>query len=163
MRPRLRFSLRWLLIAFTVLVPIVYLLFVRPTVIVHQLVDAINKKDYRFLQSMDSEPIPLKDTVATFKDLDDVEHMNINRVSLNAVAVPSSWGDIFRFRRRANVLVNFRNTEIQSHSDTHSSSYHRSSSKSQEVVVVTIGLSGVPDAKRMVQLSVGGRVRKPKH
>ena len=81
---RPRFSLRWMLIAFTLLAVIFYFCFVWPTVNAQRLVADINVGNYSRL------PV--------FKD-------SIHIVDADAFLLPRSWDDALRCRRRVGVEV----------------------------------------------------------
>ena len=91
MRPR--FSLRWLLIGFTVLTIAFYFLFVRPTMIAQQLVASVKSTEFKpgsLLPSGD------KEVQGTWKVKD-------------AYLQPREWSDVWRCQRRAQVIATLNN------------------------------------------------------
>lgn len=94
MRPR--FSLKWLLIAFTTLGGAFYAAFVRPTVVASRFVNAIDDGDYSALE-----------TAAIFGDHDlknaqelGTDHFTGSRMtSIRTRLVPRSWMDLLACRR----------------------------------------------------------------
>jgi hypothetical protein len=85
MRPR--FSLRWLLIGFTFLTVIFYLLFIRPTVVAQRLVSAVKngERSPGILGTWGHHPWQVE----------------------KAALQPRTWPDIWQFRRRVRVDTSF--------------------------------------------------------
>jgi hypothetical protein len=90
MRPR--FSLRWLLIAFTLLAVAFYLCFVRPTVIAKEFVNAVN---------MGGESRDSAFTSAAFGTKRGIlpSYFFLDR-GAEAHLIPRTWSDIWRCQRR---------------------------------------------------------------
>jgi len=92
---RFRFSLRWLLIAFTVLSVFFYVLFIRPTVIANRLVTSVGMYDLREL-SKTADPAwkeSVKDQVMSGSQYAELE--------------PANWSDIYNFQRRVVLKLSF--------------------------------------------------------
>ena len=92
MRPR--FSLRWLLIAFTLVAVALYVFFVHPTVRANRFVGAINGGEFGELKA-------LRMTEKLGVSLEDCK--------VSAEVKPRTWRDVYKFRRKALVHVAFPN------------------------------------------------------
>jgi hypothetical protein len=95
MRPR--FSLRWLLIAFTVLSLGFYLLFVRPTVLANEFIAAINGHDYERANSL----FEYVRTIRGFTSFGGERSWYIGEVR------PREWSDVWQCRRIIRVEYGF--------------------------------------------------------
>jgi hypothetical protein len=90
-RPRLRFSIRWLLVLIGATATLCYVLFVRPTVLAYRFVGDIAQRDYAAaIQLLNNSPLetppPLNDTKSiTFS---------------YAEVLPREWSDIWSLKRR---------------------------------------------------------------
>jgi hypothetical protein len=91
-RPRI--SLRWLLIAFTLIAIALYVFFVHPTVRANRFVGRINGGDFGELKA-----IGLTEKLAV--SLEDCE--------VSAELRPRTWRDVCKFRRKALIHVAFPN------------------------------------------------------
>ena len=85
---RFRFSLRWMLIAFTVLSVFFYVLFIRPTVIANRFVTAIRNGDFETAESLCSGTTPHFLTEAIKE--------NRKPVWVGAKLTPRTWGSLSR-------------------------------------------------------------------
>lgn len=83
---RFRFSLRWLLVGFTVLSVGFYFLFVRPTVIANRFVAVMGRGDYRNLDAIGVHPW--------------FERFSGKPNHVEAQLQPREWADVWHFRRR---------------------------------------------------------------
>lgn len=93
MRPR--FSLKWLLTAFTILGVAFYVAFVRPTVIANRFLTFIQEPDVQGAQSLcvaGSEPFLLPG----WKDVNEVTESELS---------PRTWNDIWKMQRRVEIRV----------------------------------------------------------
>lgn len=95
MRPRFRFSLKLLFIAFAVLSVSFYVLFIRPTVIANRFVSALNRGDVKVFESL-ADGVQEK-----LIDLLHQQDKNIKfeDVKFSAEIKPQSWRDIYKCRR----------------------------------------------------------------
>jgi hypothetical protein len=101
MRPR--FSLRWLLVSFTVLAVIFYLLFVRPTQVAQSFVDRVNAGNYwELFSELQRQPRTSANN----------ESGGLWGKSLFASVSPRSWSDIFQCRRRFSLRFEYSNDVI---------------------------------------------------
>jgi hypothetical protein len=91
---RPRFSLRWLLIAFTLFAVALYVFFVHPTVRANGFVGAIKGGDFGELKAL-----KMHEKLAV--SLDDC--------TVTAELKPRTWRDVYKFRRKALVHVTFPN------------------------------------------------------
>jgi hypothetical protein len=100
---RPQFSLRWLLIAFTVLSVSFYVLFIRPTALAKELVNATNCGDFSTLKTMTagSSSSMLEDLQSYHKDF------TFENCKVSAEVRPSTWRDIYKFRRKVNIRIAF--------------------------------------------------------
>ena len=86
---RFRFSLRWLLVTFTVLSLVFYVLFIRPTVIANRFASAIQLGEVSGMQSF----FP-SNQIVEFNDL----------IYQKAEVQDQTWDDVRNFRRRVVVI-----------------------------------------------------------
>jgi hypothetical protein len=97
MRLRPRFSLRWLLIGFTVFAIALYVLFVHPSVAASRFVAAVNRGEFNRLEALGM----LKD----LKSYD--EEFSFETVIVRAESKPRSWRDLYKCRRKVSVKIAF--------------------------------------------------------
>ncbi len=90
MRPR--FSLRWLLIAFTLVAVALYVFFVHPTVRANRFAGAINGGDFAELKAL---------------GMNEKLGVSLEVCKVKAILKSRTWRDVFKFRRKASVLVTF--------------------------------------------------------
>lgn len=132
MRPR--FSLKWLLIAVTV-VAVACTCGLRPTVLARQLKNSARDRQYALLGSIDVRGGPLKDVMAArvidFNGFGDI----------NTVVEPSplSWEDILRMRRRLIVCLTYENSRSTSYPRAH---FH-STERYADIIDLTVDISGI--------------------
>ena len=89
MRPR--FSLKWLLIVFTILGVAFYVAFVRPTVIANRFIESLKDTEYTTLPSdLAGQDEMLRTRKWKFKD---------------ARLEPREWADVWRCRQRFSILL----------------------------------------------------------
>ena len=93
---RPQFSLRWLLISFTVLSVSFYVLFVRPTVIAERFASAAKSEDYQYALSFIAEE-PRK-TIAEYLE-------TVAEPTIKVTIYPSVWNDIWQLQRRMLIQV----------------------------------------------------------
>jgi hypothetical protein len=100
-RPQI--SLRWLLILFTVLSVTFYVLFIRPTGLAKQFVHATNSGDFSTLKTMTagSSWSMLQDLQSYHKDF------TFENCKVSAEVKPSTWRDVYKFRRKVNLHIAF--------------------------------------------------------
>jgi hypothetical protein len=92
-RPRLRFSIRWLLVLIAATAALCYVLFVRPTVMAHRFVEAVKHRDYataRGLLRLDNYRYGI------LPPLSDTESISF----AYAEVLPQEWSDIWSLQRR---------------------------------------------------------------
>jgi hypothetical protein len=102
-----RFSLKWLLIAFTILGVAFYIAFVRPTVIAKRFVAAVERRDFSQLVDLTSK----KRNEGFGRGLKAVWERSPDRVQLKADILPQTWTDIFRFQRRIDLTSTIKKDE----------------------------------------------------
>src|SRR6478735_5443629 len=95
MRPR--FSLRWLLIVFTLIAVALYVFFVHPTVAANRFVVAVNRGDFRELTALGM----LKSLKSIIKDF------SFENYTVSAELKPRTWRDVCKFCRKALVYIGF--------------------------------------------------------
>jgi hypothetical protein len=91
---RPHFSLRWLLIAFTLIAIALYVFFVHPTVRANRFIGAVNRGDFTELKALkmhDKLKVSLEDCMVT------------GELTLR------TWRDVYKFRRKALVHITFPN------------------------------------------------------
>jgi len=100
-RPQI--SLRWLLILFTVLSVSFYVLFVRPTVLAKQFVQAANSGDFSALKTMTAGSTEgmLEDVQSYHKDF------TFENCKVSADVKPCTWRDVYKFRRKVTLHIAF--------------------------------------------------------
>jgi hypothetical protein len=91
-----RFSLRWLLIAFTLLAVVFYLLFVRPTVIANQFIAAVERGDFRT-----AEKLYVSGSKTSIPEL----LTQVQDPTVKAKLFPSKWRDVWGFKRSMLVQI----------------------------------------------------------
>jgi hypothetical protein len=96
MRPR--FSLKWLLIAFTILGVAFYFAFVRPTVLANKLVNLIDRDEFQLAESLIVEP----SKPFAFKGFNGAES---EPVVAEVRLLPRKWRDLWKMQRRLDVRV----------------------------------------------------------
>jgi hypothetical protein len=94
---RPRFSLRWLLVAFTLVAVVLYVLFVHPTIAANRFVAAVNRGDFSQLESLGL----LRNLQTYNKDY------TFEKVTVRAKLKPRAWRDVYKFRRNVDVRVAF--------------------------------------------------------
>ena len=94
MRPRLRFSLKWILVFFAFFGFACYLLFVRPTVLAERFVNLIQSNEYR-----EAESLCVSDS-RRFS-----EYVKSESVVVTVQLHARTWNDIWKMRRRMWVRV----------------------------------------------------------
>jgi hypothetical protein len=94
---RPRFSLKWLLIACSLVAVALYVFFVHPTVRANRFVDAINGGDFRELTTLGM----LKDLKSFSQDF------SFENCTVSAELKPRTWRDVYKFRRKALVRIDF--------------------------------------------------------
>jgi hypothetical protein len=94
---RPRFSMRWLLIAFTLIAIALYVFFVHPTVAANRFVGAVNRDDFRELTALGM----LKDLKSISKDF------SFENCTVSAELKPRTWRDLYKFRRKVLVHIAF--------------------------------------------------------
>ena len=92
---RFRFSLKWLLIDFTALSVIFYVLFIRPTVIANRLITSVGNYDLRELS---------KATDPAWKQSTKGQVMSGSQF---AELEPANWSDIWNCQRRVVLKLSF--------------------------------------------------------
>ena len=92
-----RFSLRWLLIGFTLLAGLFYVLFVQPTVIANRLARAVENQDATVLSSLVTNTSSNALFQYTFHSAENVKAS----VQLES----RSWADVVRFQRRLQIQL----------------------------------------------------------
>src|SRR4051812_25986704 len=97
---RIRFSLRVLFIATSLVATTTYLLLVRPTAVAKRFVAAINKGDFAEARVLLNDQAALEFQNAADRSID------IDRVF--AEVAPRDWSDIWRCRRRVTLDVQYR-------------------------------------------------------
>jgi hypothetical protein len=91
------------LILFTVLSVSFYVLFVRPTVLAKQFVQAVNSGDFSTLETMTAG-----DSWSMLQDLQSYhKEFTFENCKVSAEAKPCTWRDIYKFRRRVNLHIAF--------------------------------------------------------
>ena len=95
MRPR--FSLRWLLIAFTVLSVIFYVLFIRPTVIAQSYVARAKSGDFSDVENLCHTDTRLADNLQYAWRMDRIDFSTAEK---QLHLEPRTWNDLRRFQRR---------------------------------------------------------------
>jgi hypothetical protein len=103
-----RFSLKWLLIAFTILGVAFYIAFVRPTVIAKRIAAEIERGDL-FVETL--HPFRLGDS----KSQTTWARLKRWSASGNPVKVslePRTWDDLFNFRRRLTLVYEFKEPSL---------------------------------------------------
>ena len=88
---RPRFSLKWLLIAFTILGVAFYVAFVRPTVIANRFIALVDRDENQKAQALFSDS-----TTLVFKT---------TPVIVRAELLPRTWEDVYKMQRRLDVDV----------------------------------------------------------
>jgi hypothetical protein len=95
MRPR--FSLKWLLIAVTVLSVVFYALFIHPTISAHRFVDAVNSGDFSGVKELRAGGS------GSSTMLEDLQSWNkeytFENCKVSAELKPRTWRDVNKFRR----------------------------------------------------------------
>ena len=86
MRPRPRFSLKWILVSFAFIGFVCHLLFVRPTELAGRLITAVEKSDLNATNQMGLPLIP-------------EDGFNLDSIQL----MPHNWSDVLKGRRRVSV------------------------------------------------------------
>lgn len=99
---RPRFTIRWVMIAFTLLGVAFYFLFVRPTVLADQFVRDIQRGDFAQAESLLSDP-----TKNRFG-----KRSKLATSTTVASVYPRDWRDIWHFRRTIEVSSFFPNDRI---------------------------------------------------
>jgi hypothetical protein len=93
---RPRFSMKWLLISFTILSMIFYVLFIRPTVIANRFASAANSGNYEYALSLIPEG-PRK-IIAEYLD-------GIAKPTFKVAIYAREWSDIWRLQRRLLIQI----------------------------------------------------------
>jgi hypothetical protein len=93
---RPHFSMKWLLISFTILSAIFYTLFIRPTVIAERFASAAKSEDYQYVLSFIAED-PRK-TIAEALD-------TMAKPTIKVTIYPRVWSDIWKLQRRMLIQV----------------------------------------------------------
>lgn len=101
---RPRFTMRWVMIAFTVLGVAFYVLFVRPTVLAEQFVRNIQRGDFAEAEAMLSDPARNRFGKST----------RLAKRSTIASMYPRDWSDVWHFRRTIEVSSFALNGEVPS-------------------------------------------------
>lgn len=101
-RLRPHFSLRWLMLVFTISSIALYLLFVRPTVLAKQFATAINEADGDELETVSLRGISLKTRMSSIAP--SVTYSSTNVRAMASLA-PQTWRDVWRFRRIVRVEI----------------------------------------------------------
>src|SRR6476620_2469957 len=86
-----RFSIKWLLISFTITSVIFYTLFIRPTVIAKRFASAAQNEDYQYTLSFIAEG-PRK-TISEYLD-------TVPDPTIKVTIHPRVWSDIWKLQRR---------------------------------------------------------------
>jgi hypothetical protein len=92
MRVRLRFSLRWLFVAFTFLAVALYLSVIRPTLLAHKFVSAVSRQDFSEAKNLMVSSVRWS-RIVDQKNLPDPDH-------IFADLLPWDWRDVLHARRR---------------------------------------------------------------
>jgi hypothetical protein len=90
-----------LLIAFTALSVVVYLLCVRPTQVAENFVAAIKRGDFKELDSLSVDGVDFADRFVRIPNLPPVQDADITleKADINGGLSPRPWRDVIRFRR----------------------------------------------------------------
>lgn len=99
---RPRFSLRWMMIGFTLFTVVLYVLFVRPTVLAKQFAGAINRADGGELETVTLNGISLRTRMSKIAPRVTYSPTNVKAM---AALVPQTWRDVWKFRRIVNVEI----------------------------------------------------------
>ena len=106
MRPR--FSLRWLLIAFTIMSVAFYILIIRPTTIAQRFVTALNRGDVTALRMLADG---VQDSLLNSLHQQD-KNIKLEDVKFSAEIRPQTWRDIYKFRRDVWLHLSYSTYEL---------------------------------------------------
>lgn len=99
-RPQI--SLRRLLILFTVLSVSFYVLFVRPTSLAKQLVNETNSGNFATLKMMTAGSTSMLDDLQSYH-----KDFTFENCKVSAKVRTSTWRDIYSFRRKVDIRIDF--------------------------------------------------------
>jgi hypothetical protein len=90
---RLRFSIRWLLVLIAASATLCYVLFVRPTVVAHRFVKAIERRDYSTALGALLKSWPYSGIRPPLNDIESISYAY-------AEVLPRDWSDIWALQHR---------------------------------------------------------------
>jgi hypothetical protein len=99
---RPQFTLKWLFVLFTVLSVSFYVLFIRPTSLAKQFVNETNVGNFATLKTMTAGSTSMLDDLQSYH-----KDFTFENCKISADVRPSTWRDIYSFRRKVNVRIDF--------------------------------------------------------
>src|SRR3954465_6455405 len=99
---RPQFTLKWLFVLFTVLSVSFYVLFIRPTSLAKQFVNETNVGNFATLKTMTAGSTSMLDDLQSYH-----KDFAFENCKISADVRPSTWRDIYSFRRKVNVRIDF--------------------------------------------------------